>query len=141
MYQLDDIIEFVKEETLSKRVTADSDIERDLGWTGDDFSELMEKYCQKYKVDMSSYLWYFHHDEEGSLHSIGGVFFKSPRQLVTHIPVTPKILFDFFQKGKWDLEYPEHSIPKKRYDILINQIVLFILVIWIIWYLIKKYCF
>jgi hypothetical protein len=41
--------------------------------------------------------------------------------------VTPKILFDFFQKGKWDLEYPEHSIPKKRYDILINQIVLFII--------------
>ncbi|MGL2967057.1 DUF1493 family protein [Flavobacterium sp. XGLA_31] len=138
MNNLSKILEFVKEETLSKEVSEDSDIERDLGWTGDDFHELMEKYAAKFEVDMSKYLWYFHHESEGS-DGIGGIFFKSPRRRVEHIAVTPKMLFEFAEKGTWNLKYPEHYIPEKRYDILINQIVFGLFVIFAIWFIVWKY--
>jgi hypothetical protein len=58
---------------------------------------------------MIPYLWYFHHHEEGS--SFGSNFFRAPNELVNHIPITPKLLFEFAKKGKWDLEYPEHQLP------------------------------
>jgi hypothetical protein len=37
LYNLEEIIEFVKTESGSKEVFEDSDIDRDLGCTGDDF--------------------------------------------------------------------------------------------------------
>jgi hypothetical protein len=130
-YKIEEIIEFVKEETASKNVLENSDIDRDLGCTGDDFSELMEKYAEKYKVDMSSYLWYFHHHEEGN--SFGSNLFRAPNEMVEHIAVTPKLLHDFAQKGKWDVDYPEHTLPKRRYDLIVNQ-VFFLIVLGILIY-------
>ncbi|HKX87443.1 MAG TPA: DUF1493 family protein, partial [Flavobacterium sp.] len=114
MDKLTEIIAFVKEETGCETVFDYSDIDRDIGCTGDDFSELMEKFSKIYEVDMNSYLWYFHHYEEGN--GLGSSFFRAPNELVDHIPVTPKLLCEFAQKGKWDLIYPEHELPKRRYD-------------------------
>ncbi len=135
MYKLDDIIDFVKEETLTKEVFENSDIERDLGCSGDDFSELMEKYSLLYNVDMSSYLWYFHHHEEGI--SFGSSLFRAPNELVQHIPVTPKLLLEFAQIGKWNLEYPEHKLPNRRYDLIANQIIFVIIIILTIYFWLK----
>ncbi|MBK8844772.1 MAG: DUF1493 family protein [Saprospiraceae bacterium] len=73
-YLLTDIISFVAEGTVSKKVYENSDIDRDLRWTGYDFDELMIKYSEHYQVDMSSYLWYFHHAEEGN--NFGSAFFE-----------------------------------------------------------------
>ncbi|MBL0118014.1 MAG: DUF1493 family protein [Saprospiraceae bacterium] len=135
-YQLTDIISFVAEGTVSKKVYENSDIDRDLRWTGDDFDELMEKYAQRYQVDMSSYLWYFHHAEEGN--NFGSAFFRAPNELVEHIPVTPKLLFEFAQKGKWDLDYPEHTLPKRRYDLIANGVFWLVLLLIMIWYFIVR---
>ncbi|WP_210463772.1 DUF1493 family protein [Rufibacter roseolus] len=122
MYSLVDIIEFVKDKTGVEEVTAEADIENDLGCYGDDWDELIQEYASRYQVDMSSYLWYFHTDEEGHSNSIGRAFFKAPYERVTRIPVTPQMFLDFANKGKWDIPYPPHTLPKRRYDILINQI-------------------
>ena len=137
MTDITEIIKFVKEETCVSEVTEDSDIEDDLGCYGDDFFELIEKYSKNFNVDLSTYLWYFHTGEEGFA-SIGGMFFKPPNRRVKRIPVTPKLLFEFAQKGKWSLEYPEHKIPKKRYDSLVNQIIMLILIISVIVHYIFK---
>jgi len=75
MYSLEEIITFVEEQTGSEQVKETDDIEEDLGCTGDDFDELMMAYADQFKVDMSSYLWYFHTVEEGSWNSFGGMFF------------------------------------------------------------------
>jgi len=56
MVKLEKLLQFVRDETWTD-VFEDSDIERDLGCTGDDFSELMEKYALRYSVNMDSYLW------------------------------------------------------------------------------------
>lgn len=136
MYKLDDILEFVKEETASKKVVENSDIERDLGCTGDDFSELIERYSLRYNVDMSSYLWYFHHHEEGN--SFGSGLFRAPNELVQHIAVTPKLLFEFAQLGKWNIDYPEHTLPKRRYDLIANQIIILLIIIATVYYWLQK---
>lgn len=98
----------------------DIDIFKDMGVVGDDFHEMIEKYAEKYNVDMSDYLWYFHADEEG--HSIGGQFFKPPYERVNRIPVTPQMLADFIVTKKWSLDYPPHEIPKHRTDLIINKV-------------------
>jgi hypothetical protein len=137
MTDITEIIEFVKEETGARNVTEDSDIETGLGCYGDDFDELIEKYSKSFNVDMSTYLWYFHTGEEG-YGSIGGLFFKPPNSRVQRIPVTPKMLLEFAQEGKWSIEYPKHKIPEKRYDVLVNQIVLVTFVICVICYYLFK---
>ena len=80
---------------------------------------------------MNSYLWYFHTDEEGN--SFGSGFFKPPNERVKHIPVTAEVLLKSANEGKWTIEYPEHKIPKRRYDIIINQILILLAVIILIY--------
>ncbi|QHJ06953.1 DUF1493 family protein [Hymenobacter busanensis] len=114
-----------------------SDILADVGVAGDDFHELMEKYAEAFSVDMSGYLWYFHTDEEGGGLDIGGSILQPPYERVKRIPVTPAMLADFANKGAWDLDYPPHRVPKWRYDILINNILVGALSLWLGYKLIK----
>lgn len=133
-YSTNNLIDFIKDLSGTDDVQADSDIFNDMGMVGDDFHEMIEKYAAKYSVEMNDYLWYFHADEEGQ--SIGGQFVTPPYDRVKRIPVTPGMLTNFANKGKWGIQYPEHNLPKKRYDILINQIIVGVfftgLIIWLV---------
>jgi len=77
---------------------------------GDDFHELIEKFAQTYSVDMTDYLWYFHCDEEGWRSYLCDFFFPPPYKKVKRIAVTPLLLTEFANKGKWHIQYPEHKI-------------------------------
>jgi Protein of unknown function (DUF1493) len=124
MYSLEEIFLFLEKQTgcdLSE-INPETDIHTDLGVSGDDFDEMMFEYSKKFDVDLKNYLWYFHSDEEGGWNSIGGSFFKPPYKRVTRIPVTPLLLLQFANLGKWDIKYPEHQLPKRRYDMIINGI-------------------
>ncbi|PVD51820.1 hypothetical protein DC498_12250 [Terrimonas sp.] len=132
-----DLIKFVENCTGSYNITADTDIFND-GTCGDDFHELIDSYVKTYSVDMTNYLWYFHTDEEGGWNSIGGLFFSAPYKKVKRISVTPTLLATFAEKGKWEIEYPQHHISKRRYDILINQVLLIGLVVSLVIIAIKK---
>jgi hypothetical protein len=135
-YSIENIIDFVKETSGEDKITADSEICDGIGLYGDDFHELIDKFASKFQVNMSEYLWYFHAEEEGW--SIGGLFFDPPYRRVKRIPVTVSMLFDFANKGKWDITYPEHKLPKRRYDIMINTILVLGFFSWlIIWGILK----
>lgn len=114
------IREFVAKQTGCDicEITDDIDIFQDLGCVGDDFHELIEIYAQQFEVNMSSYLWYFHTDEEGC--NLGAFFFKPPHQRVKRIAVTPAMLHQFAEKREWGVVYPEHSIPKRRIDMYLS---------------------
>jgi hypothetical protein len=122
MVTVDEIMEFVGECTGAKTIQPDSDIEDDLDCTGDDFSELMEDFSDKYSVDMSTYLWYFHADEEVFI-NLGRWLFLNPYDRVEKISVTPALLAECANKGKWDIQYPEHKLPEKRWDIFLSPFV------------------
>jgi hypothetical protein len=113
------------------------DIFMDMNVTGDDFHEMIENYSNEYEVDMSEYLWYFHTNEEGI--SLGALGFKPPYARVKRIPVTPQMLADFIMTKKWSINYPEHNLPKRRYDIIFNQFVLVTFILGVILGLILKY--
>lgn len=135
-YSTNDIIEFISDLAGTGKVRDDSDIFDDIGMGGDDFHEMIEKYAAKYSVDMNGYLWYFHNDEEGQ--NIGGLFFTPPYNRVKRIPVTPAMLTNFANKGKWDIQYPEHKLPNKRYDIIINNLIVALFFLGVLaWFLIK----
>lgn len=127
-----EIIQFLKEETFEDEITSETDIFNECGVGGDDCDDLLNAYQKKYEVDMSEYLWYFHHEEEGSWNSFGGSFCKSPNERVTRIPITPKMLTEFANSKKWTIDYPEHKLPKYRYDIIINWILIISIIILII---------
>lgn len=114
-----------------EEVMLQSDIMHDLGYSGDDFHELIDEYSKQFNVDIKSYLWYFHTDEEGN--NIGGVFFRPPYGRVKHIPVTPEVLLKSANEGKWIIDYPEHKLPKRRYDIIYNQVLILLAVIILIY--------
>ena len=133
MAEVSEIIEFLKQKTGADSISENSDIGSDLGVDGDDYDELILEFSERYNVDVSSCLWYFHFSEEGSWNSIGRQFFKSPDERVKHIPVTPVMLSNFTKSGKWNLDYPEHNIPKKRYDILVNQVLVIGLILYLLW--------
>lgn len=135
MVSVSEIIKFIKHETLIE-MREDSDIWR-RGTVGDDFAELMEAYAKQFGVEMNGYRWYFHHEDEGW--NLGGLFFKPPNRRVKRIPVTPKMLASFANQGRWSIDYPEHHIPKKRVDILFNQLCAGAILLLMIWFLISKY--
>lgn len=132
MHNLKQIIDFIKEETGNNQISKDSDICHGIGIYGDDFHDLIDAYAKKINVDMTNYLWYFHAEEEGF--NIGGVFFDPPYKRVKRITITPQMLTNFSTSRKWSLNYPKHSIPNKRIDLIINRylllLVVFFLVIW-----------
>jgi hypothetical protein len=137
MITIEELLQFVAEETVSKNVNQNSDIERDLGCTGDDFSDFIDNYSKRFNVNVNLYLWYFHHTEEGN--SWGSNFFNAPNEIVDHIPVTPNMLFEFAKKSKWDLKYPEHKLPKSRYDLIANQIFFGLIIILMAYFILRKY--
>ncbi|GAA4066370.1 hypothetical protein GCM10022389_08910 [Flavobacterium cheonanense] len=129
----EEIINFIEKEFWKSNLNSDSDVFKEVRIDGDDCEELLVKYSEKYSVDMNNFLWYFHYQEEGSLSfSIGNLFFKNPRQRVKEIPITPKMLTEFANSKKWTIDYPEHKLPKHRYDIFINRVLIISIIIIII---------
>jgi hypothetical protein len=99
------------------KLSPSADLECDLGITGDDFFELVEQFSREFKVDMSTYRWYFHHGDEVTFNP-GALFFKAPNRQVQRIPVTPALLVEATNAGRWPVAYPEHRLTPHRYDIL-----------------------
>lgn len=137
MATIHEIIEFVKQCTGSRNVNPETDINMGLGVDGDDFHELMSEYSDKFGVDMNNFLWYFHSGEEGQ--NLGGILFAPPHKRVDRIPVTPKMLLKFSETGSWKINYPEHQLPKKRYDMIFNRVFGIVMLIGMTIILILKY--
>lgn len=133
---IEEIYEFLEQEEAVKRskLHPDSDFVDELGIEGDDFSETINLFAEKYEVDMSEYRWYFHHGEEGW--NLGALFFKPPYAQVKRIRVTPGLLLEAARTKVWPISYPQHQIREGRPDITFNKILfggvgIFGLVLWL----------
>ncbi|WP_213190211.1 DUF1493 family protein [Cloacibacterium caeni] len=140
MITIEEIVDFTKDFLKEDNIFPDTDI-FSLGIYGDDMDEFLGSYHKKYGVNFDNYLWYFHNEEEISNNfSIGKIFFKPPYDSVERIPITPEILTKFANTKVWEIYYPEHQLPKYRYDVLIDQIIFGGLALIII-YISLKDCF
>ena len=128
MVTTDQIVAFLREETRYLGViTEATSLQSDVGVFGDDMDELLAAYAKRFDVDMSKYLWYFHTGEEGW--SVGSWFFTPLYDRVEKIPITVRMLCGFANGGHWAVEYPQHTVPDKRPDIVINQLLVGLLVV------------
>lgn len=124
-YTVDDIIDFLKEQSLEEEISEKTNICDEIGIWGDDFHELIIAFEERFSVDMNEYLWYFHSEEEGSLFSIS--MFPRANEQVRRIPITPLILTDIANSGKWKIDYPEHKITNTKYNDYSSLAILIIL--------------
>ena len=136
--QIETTYEFIirSERILTGELTPNADLHDDLGITGDDFSAFMRKFENEFNVDMQNYRWYFHHAENGAL-GIGGLFINSPSFRVPHIPVTPRLLLQAVTEGSWPVQYPDHDLSGKRYEITIDRVLALALVLFMITWLVQ----
>jgi hypothetical protein len=49
---------------------------------------------------------------------------------VTHIPVTPALLLEMANERHWDVQYLSHKLPKRRWDMIINQVFFVVVIAW-----------
>jgi hypothetical protein len=117
---LEEIASFVREQTGAPETFAPTmDLHAELGVDGDDMSELILEYSRRFAVDIAGYRWYFHCGEEG-LPLLGRLFFPPPDRRVERIPITPAMFHQYALEHRWLLEYPPHTLPKRRYDVLVD---------------------
>ena len=134
MYEFKDIQPFAEKHACEK-VEPGSDL-FELGINGDDFHNMIDEFDVSFHVNMDGYLWYFHTSEEGQ--NIGALFFPPPNERVKRIPVTPLMLLEAANKGKWSCKYPTHLIPSKRWDIVTNKIIMFVVFVLMLAYGLKE---
>lgn len=138
---IEQIYNFLIEERGVKRseLSHESDLSNDLGIEGDDFSGLIESFAERYQVNMDSYLWYFHHREDGW--NLGALFFKPPYEQVKTIGICPQTLLEAAQSKKWPISYPNHQLTEGRPDITFNKVLIFSVFVFVVggltWFLSK----
>jgi hypothetical protein len=96
----------------------------------------MDKFKHEFNVDMRSYRWYFHHTEGNAL-GLAGLFRNSPSFRVPHIPVTPSLLLDAVNQGHWPVNYPDHDLSGRHFDITIDRVIGLALFLFVISWLMK----
>jgi hypothetical protein len=123
------VAEFVNEFCrTTETLRSDTDLFEHLRISGDDVSEFMERFAARFEVDLSSYLWYFHHDEEFSL-NFGALIFKRPNERVERIPITPAVLSEAIKTKSWPINYPDHRLPEVRWDIVLNLPIMLVVIL------------
>ncbi len=112
-----DLDAFIRDISGEDRLPAkDADLFHKFGIDGDDASEFMEAFAARFGVDMTGFLWYFHHGEE--VWSPLSFVFKPPYMRVKTIPVTIALLEEAIATKRWPVVYPPHTLPERRWDIL-----------------------
>ena len=136
--EIETIYEFImrSEGILTGEMTPNADLHDDLGITGDDFTAIMRKFENEFNVDMQNYRWYFQKTEKGAL-GFSGLFINSPSFRVSHIPVTPRLLLQAATEGSWPVQYPDHDLSGKRYDVTIDRVLVLALVLFMITWLVQ----
>ena len=88
-----------------ERITMDTDIYRGLGVDGDDVTDFMEAFSDKFKVNLDDFRWYHHGGPEGC--NPFWFFIRPWWARKTYIPVTVRVLLEPVRSGRWVVEYPE----------------------------------
>ncbi|MEP2651206.1 MAG: DUF1493 family protein [Paraglaciecola sp.] len=138
MITIDEIFKFIESEcgVGKEKIASNADIFDDLGIAGDDFSELIENYATSFNVNMDDYLWYFHNTDEGV--NIWRFIFKPPNKNVSRIAITPQLLLDCANTRKWNIDYPQHDIPKNRNDLIYSNL-LWVMILVLLFLLAKTF--
>jgi len=134
--QLDDFIQEYSNGSVS--LLSDDDLFKKLSLAGDDCDDFLVAFGERFNVDMAELRWYFHYEEEGML-TPAAFFFKPPYLRVKRIPITIKLLQEAILSRKWPIQYPEHVLPKRRWDVIATYVFFAALLVLItVWFISNK---
>ncbi|HEX5051134.1 MAG TPA: DUF1493 family protein [Planctomycetota bacterium] len=111
-------------------LSAETDLFGDLKLLVPDLDELLHEFKDRFHVDLSAFLWYFHTDED--VVSPGRLFFDAPQDRVTRIPLRLDLLYRAAELGRWPVDYPEHSLPPRRWDFVFNLCLAAVFALWLL---------
>jgi hypothetical protein len=135
-YSIADIQHFISTQLSCELtlVTADADIVYELDCVDFALDEFIAAYRTKFGVNMDDYHWYFHTNVvSGDTSALGKMLFKPTPNAVKHIPITAKILCESANVGKWLISYPEHTVPRRRFDAYIQASIILIFIMAILY--------
>lgn len=94
----------------SKEVAGQGDLFGHFGLEGDDATDFLEDYAQRFDVDLSSMLWEFHFiaDEPPNYRRVIPVDVDGKD--IPWMPITLDQLVRAAEQGRWVFDYPEHTI-------------------------------
>lgn len=111
---LADIIAFVRDQTgYPSHLDEHTSLQDALGMHGDDLDDLLLRFAERYRVNMTGYRWYFHTHEEGL--NPFWIVIPPPNRGVDEIPITLRVLLESARRRAWAVEYPPHP-PPTRWD-------------------------
>jgi hypothetical protein len=135
--RVEEINALVREHTGARgALSEETDLHGDLGLISLDLDEFLAEFAERFSVDMSGFLWYFHTEEDGV--SFGRLFFSAPQDRVSRIPLKLALLYRAAEIGKWPIDYPKHTLPARRWDTVVNQCLAAGLALWLLWWLVQK---
>lgn len=135
--RVDEINALVRKHTGTRGVLSEeTDLHSDLGLISLDLDEFLDEFARRFDVDLSGFLWYFHTEEDGV--SPGRLFFAAPQDRVRRIPLRLALLYQAVELGRWPVDYPEHSLPRRRWDVVFNQCLAAGFAVWLVWWLAQK---
>ena len=114
---------------LDVRCDDDGDLLAGMGIEGEEASAFFASYAEHFSVESEKMLWFFHYKTNGS------PFWRRIRPVdrdgrtFALIPVSPRLLADAANLGRWPLEYPTHKVHVSRWPIVLMFIFLATLVL------------
>lgn len=119
------------------RLSEEVNLFPDLFLLEPDLDELLTDFAERFRVDLAGFRWYVHTDEDGV--SVGRFFFRAPQDRVTRIPISLGLLYRAAEIGRWPIDYPEHSLPARRWDRLIDLCMVCGIAAWLLWSLVRMW--
>lgn len=104
---MDDIRQFLEERMELEKKGFHPDLDLTMIMYGDDMAELVNAFADRFQVNMSRFKPHYHSREED--YSIAAGFYTPKNEQVRHIPITPQLLLDSANAGRWWLEYPDND--------------------------------
>ena len=91
---------------------------------GDDADEFLEAYADRFAVDLSSLIWYIHYnaDEPPGIRRVLPI--ANDGKVIPYIPITLQHLVDAADRGRWEFDYPDHSVRHRRGQMFVALLVL-----------------
>ncbi len=113
-----DIVNLARKFSFANLVCGDDqDLLRATGMDGDDATEFFDAFAREYSVDMSEFVSIFHYDvDEPPYYRRVRAVGRDGRAFGL-IPVTPKLMADAANEGRWPLEYPIHRVRISHWPI------------------------
>jgi hypothetical protein len=118
----DEVAELVRDETNDLGpLTAETELQGDLGVAGDDLDRLLLAWAARFGADLSGYVPRFHTAEEGF--NPGAWFFPPRDPRLPDVPITVGMLHRYAELGRWGLDYPDHDPRRRRPEVWVNRVV------------------